>query len=246
MTSPGAPEHGPSSPDIDLLLACLLFGAARQEVARLEAGSASDTRFGTAVDTLDRATDTVAHLRAVTLEGLRTKAIVCRAVLAAAEPDATTSPPGGLALRHDVLAWSLLSDLLAHLPSSSAPNPDAELLAVCAAFDATEHHRNTMFDDGTLTDEANATLRAEQAQRVERICTLRALTPQGWQARARSLVLFDDEFLERRLVHANDRMVAAILRDLVEDSPARPGCTWHDGYGAGEFVSCGSGPSSSR
>jgi len=59
-------------------------------------------------------------------------------------------------------------------------------------------------------------------------------------------VLFDDEFLERRLVHANDRMVAAILRDLVEDSPARPGCTWHDGYGAGEFVSCGSGPSSSR
>ncbi len=99
----------------------------------------------------------------------------------------------------------------------NVPSPDAELLSVCAAFDATEHQRNAMFDDGTLTDEANAMLRAAQDRRVERMCILRALTPRGWQARARSLLLFDDEFLERRHVHANDRMMAAILRDLVED-----------------------------
>lgn len=237
---------GPGSPDIELLLACLQFGAARLQVARLEADSASDTRFGSAVDALDRAADTVARLQAVTLKGLRTKAIVCRFVLAAEEPDATTSPPGGLALRHDVLTWSLLSNLLAHLPSASTPSPDAELLATCAAFDAAEHHRHATFDDGTLTDEANATLRAEQDRRVERICTLRALTPLGWQARARSLVLFDEEVLERRLVHASDRMMAAILRDLVEDGPALPGCLLHVGYDAGGTVSCGSGPSSSR
>ena len=210
---------GPSSPDTDILLACFQFGIAKQEVARLENGGASDISFGNAVDALDRAADTVARLGAVTLEGLRTKAIVCRFVLAAEEPDATTTPPGGLALRHDVLVWSLLSDLLAHLPSSSAPSPDAELLAVCAAFDAVEHDRDAMFDDGTLTDEANATIRAAQDRRVERICTLRALTLPGLQARARSLLLFDDGFLERRLVHAPDRMMAAIVRDLVEDAP---------------------------
>lgn len=188
----------------------------------------------------------MARLTATTLEGLRTKAIVCRFVLAAKEPDAITSPPSGLALRHDVLAWSLLSDLLAHLPTSSAPSPDAQLLAVCAAFDAAEHDRNAMFDDGTLTDEANATIRAVQDRRVERICTLPALTLPGLQARARSLLLFDDEFLERRLVHAPDRMMAAILRDLVEDGPAGPASSFLAVYGAGEPVCCGSGPSSSR
>ena len=237
---------GPSSPDTDVLLACLQFGVAQLEVDRLETGGASDARFGNAVDALDKAADTVARLSASTVEELRTKAIVCRFVLAAEEPDATTSPPGSLALRHDVLAWSLLSDLLAHLPSSSAPSPDAQLLAVCAAFDAAEHDRDAMFDDGTLTDEANATIRAAQDRRVERICTLRAITPQGLQARARSLLLFDDGFLERRLVHAPDRMMAAILRDLVEDGSVGPGSSCPAVYGAGKSASCGSGPSSSR
>lgn len=218
----------PSSPDIDLLVACLQFGAAELQVARLEADHASDAHVESAVDTLDKAADTVARLSAVTSEGLRTKAIVCRFVLAAEEPDATTSPPDGFALRHDVLAWSLLSDLLAYLTSSSARSPDAELLAECAAFDATEHHRNALFDDGMLTDEVNATLRAVQDQRVERICALRAVTPQGWQARARSLMLFDDEYPERHLVHAADRMMAAILRDLVEDGSATPVEIRHD------------------
>ena len=151
---------GPNSPDTDVLLACLQFGVAKLEVDRLGTGGASDARFGSAVDALDRAADALARLSASTAEGLRTKAIVCRFVLAAEEPDATTSPPGGLALRHDVLAWSLLSDLLAYLRSPSAPNPDAALLAVCAAFDAAEHDRDAMFDDGRLTDEANAVLRA--------------------------------------------------------------------------------------
>ena len=236
----------PSSPDIDLLLACLQFGAARQEITHLKAASASDARFGSAVDAMDRAAGTVARLHAVTLEELRTKAIVCRFVLAAEEPDAVTSTPGSRALRHDTLAWSLLSDLLAYLGSPSAQSPDAELLAVCAAFDATEHRRSAMFDDGTLTDEANAALRAAQDRRVGQICSLRALTLQGLQARARSLVLFDDEFLERRCVHANDRMMAAILRDLAEDGPVGPGNSCLAVYGAGEPVSCGSGPSSSR
>lgn len=237
---------GPSSPDVELLLACLQFGAARLQVARLEADDASDALVENAVDTLDRTTNAVACLSALTSEGLRAKAIVCRFVLAAEEPDATMGSPGSLALRHDVLAWSLLSDLLAHLPSSSTPNSDAELLAVCAAFDATEHHRNALFNDGMLADEVNATLRTVQDQRVERICRFRAVTPQGWQARARSLVLFDDEFLERRLVHANDRMMAAILRDLVEDGAATPVGVRDDDYASGHPETWGSGPSSSR
>lgn len=236
----------PSSPDVDLLVACLQFGVAELQVTRLEASNAPDPRFGSAVDALDRAADTVARLSAVTPEGLRFKAIVCRAVLAAEEPDATTGRPDGLALRHDVLAWSLLSDLLAYLPSSSAPSPDAELLAECVAFDATEHHRNALIDDGMLTDDVNATLRTVQDHRVDRICSLRAVTPQGWQARARSLVLFDDEFLERRLVHAPDRMMAAILRDLVADGAATPVRVLDDDYASGDPETCGSGPSSSR
>ena len=237
---------GPNSPDTDVLLACLQFGVAKLEIDCLENGGSSDTRFGNAVDALDRAADTVARLSASTAEELRAKAIVCRFVLAAEEPDAATSPPGGLALRHDVLAWSLLSDLLAHLPSSFTSTPDAELLTVCAAFDATEYHRNALFDDGMLTDKINATLRAVQNRRVDQICALRAVTPQGWQARARSLVLFDDEFLERHLVHASDRMMAAILRDLVKNAPATPVEVRHNDYVSGDPETCGSGPSSSR
>lgn len=37
---------GSTSPDIDLLLACLLFGAAELEVDSLKTASASDSRSG--------------------------------------------------------------------------------------------------------------------------------------------------------------------------------------------------------
>ncbi len=99
-------------------------------------------------------------------------------------------------------------------------DPDAELLAVCAEFDAVEHRRNAMFDDDTLTDGANAAIREEQAPLVDRLCDLQAVTIQGMRARARSLVLYDDEVLERRTVYTNGRIVAAVLRDLIGEAGA--------------------------
>jgi len=44
------------------------------------------------------------------MSGVRAKADVCRAVLAADEPAAMAGTFGGPVQRHDVLAWSLLSD----------------------------------------------------------------------------------------------------------------------------------------
>ena len=89
-----------------------------------------------------------------------------------------------------------------------------------AEFDAVEHRRNAMFDDDTLTDEANTAIREEQAPLVDRLCNLQAVTIEGMRARARSLVLYDDEVLERRTIYTNDRLVAAVLRDLIGEAGA--------------------------
>ncbi|MGI4944830.1 MAG: hypothetical protein ACRYHQ_30455, partial [Janthinobacterium lividum] len=84
--------------------------------------------------------------------------------------------------------------------------------------DAVEHRRNAMFDDDTLTDEANAAIREEQAPLVDRLCELQAMTIEGMRARARSLVLYDDAVMERHAVYTNDRIVAAVLRDLIGEA----------------------------
>ena len=84
-------------------------------------------------------------------------------------------------------------------PAPASENPDAELLDLLAQFDALERQ---IFPGDPLPetieaedkrDRAVAPLRARQDALLSRICTMRATTPAGWQARARSYLLWDDE-----------------------------------------------------
>ncbi len=211
--------------DADLRRACGVFRLVELEMVRVDdpAGGLTDDDAEAVAKAFGEALVMVSRLPARTASGLQAKAAVCRAVLRADEPKATTGEFGGPARRHDVLAWSLLSDMAEvrpHAPVAAPPDPDAELLAVCAEFDAMEHRRNAMFDDDTLTDEANAAIREEQAPLVDRLCEMQAITIEGMRARARSLVLYDDAVMERHSVYTNDRIVAAVLRDLIGEAGA--------------------------
>ena len=221
MRDRGKRELAPiTDPDAELRRACSVFRYVELEVARVDDpdGGLTDDDADAVAKAFHEALVTVSRLPARTASGLQAKAAVCRAVLKADEPKATAGLFGGPARRHDVLAWSLLSDMAEArplVPVAAAPNPDAELLAVCAEFDALEHRRNAAFDDDNLTDEAHDALREEQAPLVDQMCALQAVTPEGMRARARSLVLYDPEVVERRIVYTDDRLVAAVLRDLI-------------------------------
>jgi hypothetical protein len=103
-----APPH----PDAEMLAACVAFGRAEEEVARLEGiDDAPDAVFESALDVLHAAIVRVSDLRARTAAGVRAKAGVCRALLAMDEPDVTAARIGGATRRHDVLAWSTLNDM---------------------------------------------------------------------------------------------------------------------------------------
>ncbi len=108
MAASTVPEPPPG--DAELLAACVAFGRAEQEVARLERDA--DDVFEPAVASMHAAAERVSGLRARTVGGLRAKAAVCRAVLAADEPAAMAGTFGGPAQRHDVLTGSLLGDLV--------------------------------------------------------------------------------------------------------------------------------------
>ncbi len=109
MAASTVPEPPPG--DAELLAACVAFGRAEQEVARLER-TADDDVFEPAVASMHAAAERVSGLRARTVGGLRAKAAVCRAVLAADEPAAMAGTFGGPAQRHDVLVWSTLADMV--------------------------------------------------------------------------------------------------------------------------------------
>lgn len=212
-----------TDPDAELRRVCGVFRIVDLEMARVDDphGGLTDDDAEVVAKAFGEALVMVSRLPARTASGLQAKAAVCRAVLKADEPEAMAGRFDGPARRHDVLAWSLLSDMAEvrpHAPVALPPEPDAELLIVCAEFDASEHRRNAMFDDDTLTDEANAAIREEQAPLVDRLCELRAATIEGMRARARSLVLYDDAVLERHTVYTNDRLVAAVLRDLIGEA----------------------------
>ena len=106
-TTPPIPLHA----DAGLLDACEAFIRAEKDVARLE-HTADDDVFGAAVTDVHNALVLVSGLRAQTVSGLRVKASVARAVLAVDEPAAMAGIFDGSARRHDVLAWSALSDLI--------------------------------------------------------------------------------------------------------------------------------------
>ncbi len=113
LAAAGLPAAGANADgDAELLAACAVFAAAAREVVRLERiADVPDAVFEPANDALHDAVIRVSELRARTTAGVQAKAAVCRAVLAMDEPLAVTGRFDVPARRHDVLAWSLMSDM---------------------------------------------------------------------------------------------------------------------------------------
>lgn len=143
------------------------------------------------------------------------------------------SVPCGTCLRRSLMAdggLQTLSYTASAAPGSEAPvGLDAQLIAACLAYDALERCVDAFNDptdpayieDDHARDRATAPIEAEQVPLLERICTLRAATPEGSRARARSLLLRRkdiDPAVDAAALHRSwdDRLIVAALRDLLE------------------------------
>ncbi len=109
------------------------------------------------------------------------------------------------------------------------PHPDRELIGVCAEFDAIERHINSHYaggsrkiEDDEERDGAIAPFQEAQAPLLERIIALRATTLDGFMARARTLALWDLDAMRQIGPghYLEDRMLAALLRDMVGEARA--------------------------
>jgi len=233
LPDPGEAFPKPTGEDATVLAACAAFTAASREVDRLERADAPDAVFNEAVDALHAALVRVSGLRTTTPAGLRAKADVCRAVLAMDEPVAMGGRFGGTARRHDVLAASFLADFLGGAMSSpaalpAAASPDAELIGLCADCDALQGRIDALYavpSKGLTSAQETARekaidialepLSAAQQPLLHRICDLRATTPEGRAARARTLTLWDKDPCWTHDGCWNSQLIGAIVRDLV-------------------------------
>jgi hypothetical protein len=114
----------------------------------------------------------------------------------------------------------------------AAEHPDAELLAALAEFDALEvqihpptHLAPQTFEAEQDFDNNIEPLRDRQRVVLAQICTLRATTPEGWQARARSFVVWKEGIgrppeKDNPDGYHDGRMIAALIRDLVGERVA--------------------------
>ncbi len=97
------------------------------------------------------------------------------------------APPAVLALSSTAFAAPIAS------------NPDAELIGLCADFDALERRIDALFEGASALefDAADATacvIEVDQRQVLDRICALTPATDEGCRAVARSLALLAPDY----------------------------------------------------
>ena len=110
------------------------------------------------------------------------------------------------------------------VPAEGSESPDAELLAVVAEFDALERQIFPEPPPATLAEEEVWEVWAEplMARRracLDRLCELETHTLEGFRARARSLLAYDDRHIPELEKQASKgywsyRMQLALIRDL--------------------------------
>ena len=112
-------------------------------------------------------------------------------------------------------------------PASTVASPDADLMEACAAFDELERAyiaAGGNWDAGSpeelASDAERERLSEAQEPLVDRICDLHAVTREGMAARARTLALWDAELMKPDRVFIEDRLIQAIVRDLLAGSSA--------------------------
>lgn len=202
-----------SETDIKLLELCAAFLAVRTSASAVP----GEDDLAHTLQARDSLAGRIRAIPPLSPEGVRTKAQVGLVLLGEGHPPELAGDDVGFAL-------TVLRDLATGAPCAGLEitGPDAELLAACAAFDALEHEAMALqVGPGRITDDearsrALAVIVARQEPWLERMCAIRVTNPVCWQARARSLALWDRDMLaDYEEGYTDQRLLAALLRDMV-------------------------------
>lgn len=109
---------------------------------------------------------------------------------------------------------------VAEIVTIGRQDQDAEVIALCAQFDAIEHEYRAALDSAEATPGREATVdalaaQAMQAPLLDRICKATCTTPAAIVALASSLVLWDAELHfqdDDPEAFTNERLIGALLR----------------------------------
>ena len=198
--------------DAELQRLCATFLAVRTSVSAVP----GEDDLALALQERDALASRIRLIPPVSPDGVRTKAQVALVLLRQGHPPGLAGDDVGFAL-------TFLRDLAtgASCAGLEVTGRDAELLAACVAFDALEHEAAALHaGPGHIVDDearssALAVIKARQEPWLERVCALRVSSPVCWQARARSLALWDRDMLAGyETGYTDQRLLAALLRDM--------------------------------
>ncbi len=96
-------------------------------------------------------------------------------------------------------AAAALAAGIATATGAASANPDAELVGLCAEFDALERRVDALFEgvsalDFDAADAAACVIEVDQRGVLDRICTLTPTTDEGCRAVARSLAVLAPDY----------------------------------------------------
>ena len=202
----------PPGRDAELLGLCAAFLAVRTSASAVP----GEDDLARALQARDSLAGRIRAIPPLSSEGVRIKAQVGLVLLGEGHPPGLAGDDVGFAL-------TFLRDLATGAPCAGleVTGLDAELLSACAAFDALEYEAMALqVGPGRITDDearsrALAVIVARQEPWLERMCAIRVVSPVCWQARARSLALWDRDMLaDYEDGYTDQRLLDALLRDM--------------------------------
>jgi hypothetical protein len=213
------PSYGAeASPDAHLLALCAEFFRVDTSVEAVP-----DDALSLVVAARDALAQRISATRAVSAAGLQAKARIGHFLMN------ERHPPGVSFDDVDSYSLALLDELMM---GSVEPFPlpvshDAELIRLCAECDALQAKIDTLWQGDPTRGMSLAEARTFEKARdldqqpfhdaqdplLERICDLRATTPQGYAARARTLIAWDKDPCWVADGCWNSQLLGAIVRD---------------------------------
>jgi len=219
LPDPGEAFPAPASPDTHLLALCAEFFRVDTSVEAVP----DDDALSLVMEARDTLAQRISATRAISATGLQAKARVGHFLMN------ERHCPGTSLDDVDTYALTLLRELMAGTvePFPVPASPDAELIRLCAECDALQAKIDTLWQGDPTRGMSLAEARTFEKARdldqqpfhdaqdplLERICDLRATTPQGYAARARTLIGWDKDPCWVADGCWNSQLIGAIVRD---------------------------------